>query len=42
MNTKRIDKVLPPTATTTDLGIGLNEKLVLYLGNLANPNNGLT
>jgi hypothetical protein len=29
------------TATTTDLGIGLNGKMVLYLGDLANPKNGL-
>ena len=29
------------TATTTDLGIGLNGKLVLSLGDLANPKIGL-
>ena len=30
-----------PTATTTDLGNRLNAKMVLYLDDLANPNNGL-
>jgi hypothetical protein len=29
------------TATTTDLGIWLNEKMVLYLEDLANPKIGL-
>ena len=29
------------TATTTDLGIGLNGKMVLYLEYLANPKNRL-
>ena len=29
------------TATTTDLGIGLNGKMVLYLEDLANPKNVL-
>jgi hypothetical protein len=31
----------PLTATTTDLGNWLNGKLVLYLGDLANPKIGL-
>ncbi|SNB06989.1 conserved hypothetical protein [Flavobacterium psychrophilum] len=30
-----------PTHATTDLGIWLNWKMVLYLEDLANPNNGL-
>jgi hypothetical protein len=34
-------KKLRPTATTTDLGIWLNGKMVLYLDDLANPKNGL-
>ncbi|REG91117.1 hypothetical protein [Flavobacterium aquicola] len=29
------------TATTTDLGIGINGKMVLYLDDLANPKIGL-
>ena len=32
---------LPPTHATSNLGIRLNLKLVLYLEDLANPNNGL-
>jgi hypothetical protein len=34
-------KVHRTTATTTDLGIWLNGKLVLYLDDLVNPKNGL-
>jgi hypothetical protein len=30
-----------PTHATSNLGIRLNGKLVLYLDDLANPNNGL-
>ncbi|MDR6845624.1 hypothetical protein J2W95_002334 [Flavobacterium granuli] len=37
----KILKQLPITATTTDLGYRLNGKMVLYLGDLANPKNGL-
>ena len=42
-NNQKIEnkKIQPLTATTTDLGIGLNGKMVLYLDDLANPNNGL-
>jgi len=36
-----INKTDLPTATTTDLGIGLNGKMVLYLEYLANPRIGL-
>jgi hypothetical protein len=32
---------LPLTIATSDLDNWLNGKLVLYLGDLANPNNGL-
>ncbi|MDR6845593.1 hypothetical protein [Flavobacterium granuli] len=35
------DEILPIIATTTDLGNWLNGKMVLYLDDLANPNNGL-
>jgi len=38
---KKIEKVQPITATTTDLGNWLNEKMVLYLEYLANPKIGL-
>ena len=34
-------KKLVLTATTTDLGIWLNGKISLYLGDLANPKIGL-
>jgi hypothetical protein len=34
-------KVFVKTATKTDLGIRLNLKMILYLEDLANPNNGL-
>jgi hypothetical protein len=37
----RIQNGYPPTHTTSNLGITLNLKLVLYLEDLANPNNGL-
>jgi len=35
------NKKLPPTATTTDLGIWLNGKVVCIWDDLANPKNGL-
>ena len=35
------DTQRPLTATTTDLGIWLNGKFVLYQGDLANPKIGL-
>ena len=32
MTNRNVEKRQPPTATTTDLGIRLNGKMVLYLG----------
>jgi hypothetical protein len=40
-NIQKTEEKLPLTATTTDFGNWLNGKLVLYLGDFANPNNGL-
>jgi hypothetical protein len=40
-NRKRKEKGHHITHATSNLGIRLNLKLVLYLGDLANPNNGL-
>jgi hypothetical protein len=36
-----VNKQQPLTHATSNLGIRLNLKLVLYLDDLANPNNGL-